>query len=263
MATNFESLLSKIEEFKICVNELKPDIIFGTETWLKCDIQDCLVSVPGYKLLRKDTTEIRGGVILMVRDHIEVELCDELNDMNVKDTLWVWLKANDGKNNLLGVVYRKGDANDDYNESLLNQMDIASKICNGKILINGDFNLPKIDWPNCTVNDSETSFTQRFYDKLSDLFVCQHVLEPTRQRGTDTPNCLDLIISSSSTNVSNVNVCCRIGKADHSVLTWDFHANVNKECDKDVFRYDFKKADYAKLCSMLSNNDWSCVFKFN
>ena len=52
MATNFESLLGKIYEFKFRVNELKPDVIFGTETWLKNDINDCFIDIPLYLVLR-------------------------------------------------------------------------------------------------------------------------------------------------------------------------------------------------------------------
>jgi hypothetical protein len=69
MATNFESLLSKFDEFKVRVNDLKPDIVFGTETWLKSDVDDCFIDIPGFKILRSDTTEVRGGVITLVRDY--------------------------------------------------------------------------------------------------------------------------------------------------------------------------------------------------
>ena len=259
ITTNLESIINKIDEFRYRVSQVKPDVIFLTETWLKPEVKDVFINIPGFKILRNDTIEITGGVMLMMRDHIDVELCHDLNDMNVKDTLWVWMKIENGHDNLLGVVYRKGDADDLYNTTLLNQFDVASTICKGKLLVNGDFNLPTIDWPNCIVNEGENSFAQKFYDKLGDLFLSQHVMEPTRQRGTNTPNCLDLIISSSPANVSNILTSSPIGKADHSVLTWDFQAVVNTSCDREVFRYDYNKADYVKLSRILRNTDWSCV----
>ena len=92
MSANFESMIMKMDELRLRVNELKPDIIFGTETWLKSDVDECIVNVPGYKMFRKDTAEVRGGVILLVRNLIDVDLCSELNDLNVKDTLWLWKK---------------------------------------------------------------------------------------------------------------------------------------------------------------------------
>ena len=259
MATNFESLLGKIYEFKFRVNELKPDVIFGTETWLKNDINDCFIDIPGFKTFRKDTQEIRGGVIIMVREHIEVELCNEINSLNVKDTLWLWIKRKNCVDDLFGVVYRKGDASDEYNDMILQQFEIASRICKGKILINGDFNLPKIDWVNGFVDDTDSSFSHKFYDKLCDLFFTQHVLEATRQRGNNIPSCLDLVISSNETYVNNVEVLCPIGKADHSVLTWDFQMSNERKCEKDIFRFDYKAADYNKLCQLLAEKDWNIV----
>ena len=175
MAANFESIINKVDEFRLRVNELEPDIIFGTETWLKKDIEDFIVNVPGYKLFRKDTIEVRGGVMLMAKEHIDVTLCSELNDRDTKDTLWLWARNATGCDDLLGVVYRKGDASTEYNNEILNQFEIASKICKGKILINGDFNLPNIDWANCLVKDGDDSFSREFYEKLEDLFFKQHI----------------------------------------------------------------------------------------
>ena len=258
MATNFESLLlSKLDEFKLRVRICQPDIIFGTETWLNNDISDSFINIPGFKILRKDTTEVRGGVILYVNENIDVEACDQLNNMNVKDSLWVWKKNKHGHDDLLSVIYRKGNTCDELNDLLLEQFETTTKICRGKILINGDFNLPNIDWVNSFVYEGENSFSQRFYDLLCDLYLTQHVLEPTRQRGINVPSCLDLVISSNC--VSNVEVCCPIGKADHSVLVWDFHTRSFRTSDRDILRYDYEKADYGKLCRILKDTDWSYV----
>ena len=41
------------------------------------------------------------------------------------------------------------------------------------------------------------------------------MMEPTRQRGTNAPNCLDLVISTNEHNVINIDVTCSLGKADH------------------------------------------------
>ena len=50
-----------------------------------------------------------------------------------------------------------------------------------------------------------------------------------------------------------------IGKADHSVLTWSFHTGVNQMCRRDLYRYDYNKADYGRLCELLGDMDWSMV----
>ena len=40
------------------------------------------------------------------------------------------------------------------------------------------------------------------------------MMEPTRQPGTNAPNCLDLVISSNE-HVINIEVTCPLGKADY------------------------------------------------
>ena len=108
------------------------------------------------------------------------------------------------------------------------------------------------------VNDCATSFSQRFYDKLSDLYLYQIVNEPTRLRGDNVPSCLDLVITASGTNVCNLKVLCPIGKC-HNVITSDFNVRVNGQVDKDIFRYAYSKGDYRRMCALLRDVDWSVV----
>ena len=58
-----------------------------------------------------------------------------LKDMDVKDILWSRLKCEGAPDNLIGVVYRKGDAPHDYNVKLLQQFEAAMSLCNDKLLI--------------------------------------------------------------------------------------------------------------------------------
>ena len=77
----------------------------------------------------------------------------------------------------MGVVYKKGDASHEHNNRLIQQIDTAMSLCNGRMLLCGDFNLPNVDWTQGFVNDTENSVSQLFFDKFSDLFLCQHICE--------------------------------------------------------------------------------------
>ena len=76
LATNFESILNKYEELKIIVNDQHPDVIFGTETWLKQETNGALINIPGYTIFRTDTCEIRGGVIIYINDNLNAVVWD-------------------------------------------------------------------------------------------------------------------------------------------------------------------------------------------
>ena len=65
--TNARSLRNKMSELSLMVDDLNPDIIVITETWLTVDI-DCSPVISGYICIRSDRVRSRkgGGIILYV-----------------------------------------------------------------------------------------------------------------------------------------------------------------------------------------------------
>ena len=67
---------------------------------------------------------------------------------------------------------------------------------------------------------------------LEDNFYFQHVDQPTRIRGTDRPNILDLIITNDD-NISDLEYESPLGKSDHRVMFFNVNCyavlrNVNR-----------------------------------
>lgn len=60
---NARSLLLKLDELRaLPVLPVNPvDMVVVTETWFNYSIDDCLVSINGYNLFRKDRLSRRGG----------------------------------------------------------------------------------------------------------------------------------------------------------------------------------------------------------
>lgn len=61
---NTRSLFNKIDDLKIRVNELKPDLICITETWFDYTTSDASISIPGFDILRQDRDSRGGGVAI-------------------------------------------------------------------------------------------------------------------------------------------------------------------------------------------------------
>ncbi len=57
---NARSVLSKIEEIDRLAIEAKPEFIGVVETWLNSTIDDALIEIDGYNILRADRTELSG-----------------------------------------------------------------------------------------------------------------------------------------------------------------------------------------------------------
>ena len=91
------------------------------------------------------------------------------------------------------------------------------------VCIMGDMNLPQINWSLYSTATGERSVETEFLNALEDSFLFQHVSEPTRQRGTNTPSLLYLIISNEADMVSDIEYQSPLGKSDHSLLSFTYH----------------------------------------
>ena len=156
--TNAESIANKWNEFKMRIQEEKPDIIGITESWCKTNQEDRMyisneyLQLDNYIMLRKDSMAYKGGILMYIHKDIHAE--EYVNPHNVQDALWCRIKA-DGICHIIGCIYRKGTSSEDNNNSLRESINHA-KSEHENVLLFGDFNLPNIDWTtNTTRNGNE------------------------------------------------------------------------------------------------------------
>ena len=101
---------------------------------------------------------------------------------------------------LIGNIYRSPNSveeNDNELYELLNYLQNKFKVT---ILITGDFNYSHIEWYQDYGHGASAKCLSdndmKFINTLRQHFFLQHITNPTRQRGTDVPHILDLVISS-------------------------------------------------------------------
>ena len=78
----------------------------------------------------------------------------------------------------------------------------------------GDFNYPGIDW-RTSKGSSKVDIT--FIETLNDNYLHQHVREPTRG-----DRILDLVLSSSESDIDTIETSFSLGKSDHKTLIWNY-----------------------------------------
>lgn len=84
----------------------------------------------------------------------------------------------------------------------------------------------------------------RFVNCLRENSIIQHVVYCTRQRGSDTPHILDLVISSDNF-VSDITHLSPLGNSDHCVLHFNCHLHIEQAKTNDIFICN--TGDYPKL----------------
>ena len=139
---------------------------------------------------------------------------------------------------------------------LINQLASNKKYTH--VCLVGDFNYKDIDWKKWSTPHPETSSEERFLEALRDSFLYQHVLEPTRRRGSDEPSTLDLILTGEEEQISDLSYIAPLGKSDHSVLLFEFNCYLDTKVPSA--RYKYNKADYKTMEREITQSEWQEEF---
>ena len=215
MIINFQSIKNKTAEFAHLVDASDPDIIIGTETWLRPDIRNSEVFPATYKVYRRDRRDSYGGVLVAVKEDI---ISEGLNISNDIEAVFVKISVHGLKAPLIvGSLYRPPSSDIAYMDSLCEE--ISSQVNRYRspiIWLGGDLNLPDIEWSSESVigNRNPNNINYRFLEATKDCHLEQVVDFPTRQNAI-----LDLFLTNRPTLVNRKLPLPGIG--DHEIVLID------------------------------------------
>ena len=241
---NARSIVNKIDEFQAIIHDLQPDIVGITETWANDSILDAELTIQGYHLFRCDrgTGNRGGGVLLYVNSSLRpVEF---VTKSYYGEHTWCCIG-----DLIIGVCYRSTNAaivGQGNNSNLIN---VLSEVANKHVLIMGDFNYPDIDWFTCMPCSSDPD-TVDFVRTIEDCFYIQHVLSPTRGDAV-----LNLVLSTDSDLVSNVNVIDQLGNSDRNMITFTIHFACEVYVSNRKIK-DYIRGDYESMRTVLADINW-------
>ena len=144
--SNNISLAPKIDKLHAYIANASVDILCIVETWLQNHIDDNIVSLAGYNLIRRDRRErIHGGVCVNIRNTINFNILHDFPS-NEFEALWLDLRPTRlprGVSNInLCNLYHPPWTND---QSMINHLfeslvSLETKFPNSGIILSGDFN---------------------------------------------------------------------------------------------------------------------------
>nr|VZI29513.1 unnamed protein product [Spirometra erinaceieuropaei] len=217
LANQEQSILPKLDELKIHICDLSPDIVSLTETWLSENVDDRELMLPGFQLFRRDRRERQGGgVVTYVKHGL---LVSEKTEQFACSTETIWLNIRVPGSHSLEVltVYRPPRSDPEADARLLEEL--GRFALRPDVLIMGDFNAPLIDWSSLYARGPELAFDRGFLDLALRSFLTQHVLFPTRVREGQQSNCLDLVLTKSMDSIDEASGDVEISedgeKAEH------------------------------------------------
>ncbi len=213
-----------------------------SETWLLSEIPDAYVTIPGYKIFRRDHGR-GGGVCMYVNSSLKINVINlPIPKQPGVEDLWVSVQYHMLPAIIIGCVYRHPKALAASFEYL---QDVFSQICLCKkgFYILGDFNddlLLKGNRLNRIIRSS----------KLSQL-----IEEPTRVTPTSA-SLLDLVITNSPNLVINKDVVPQV-IADHDLIS--IFVNISKPKRKPLMKTFRHLGSYSSdiLCTLLLSESYT------
>lgn len=267
MTLNAQSLRYKMEECRKNASDYKTSIVSVTESWGQDHIGDEVFNMEGFNMYRDDRKgRIGSGTLLYIRKCLGQRRCWPMtrfaNREDYDSSVWCWVTPCKGTKILVGSIYRSTSSTPQNNNQLLEMIEKANEIAGeNRILIMGDFNVPKIDWKNVDLLPGASIIERKFFETISDNFLVQHIVEHTRFKGTERST-LDLMFTREEDDMKNIEILPPIGSSDHGVVLGDFVCEWKSQTEPKKRRVYFR-GSYNEYEKNLYEKDWTRNFSGN
>ena len=257
--TNVDSLTNKRDELNILISSLhkKPNIISITEvnSKIQSNMQESEYNLLGFDLYSSNIAKDKCRGIIMYIDNC-LQSCELELPVKFNECLCVQIKNNSKIILNIVTVYRSPNSTVENDLLLIELLTWLNKTFPSSLLIMGDFNFPGINWTTWTAKSSNNSQENKFLSGIRDNLFLQYVQSPTRARGADTANILDLVLANEDF-VGEILNLSPLGKSDHSVLQFNCSLICNKLSINN--RLNLNKGDFPRLRTFLTR-EWSADF---
>ena len=132
------------------------------------------------------------------------------------------------------------------------------------VVVDGDFNLPDINWNDHTFVSSRDYCSTLFSTFVSQFAFEQYVTEITRPnpKRPASGSLLDMVLCNDAFAICNVAVSEPFSTSDHYSISLNLNFTNNNFIDGSFkhVRYNFDSVDWNVVNSHLANIDWHSIF---
>ena len=228
--------------------------MFLIETFLKPSKPDCLLTIPGYTLHRRDKEGAKkgGGIVAFIVDHVKASRNYNLEEDCVE---LMWLNVHPHKSHrpiLVGGLYCPPSTDTNTDSKIENAIETAY-LRNQETIISGDFNIDSLN--------TSTFNNHRLIKSLKSMHMSQVVCGITRPVSS---TCLDHVYTSHPDQITRVYLP-NIELADHiPIFICRKYSKIKKDPTNSLITYrDFKNVNHDKLLEELSEAPWDTAFVFD
>ena len=220
---------------------MTPNIVFGSESWLKPSVSSCEVFPSDYVVYRQDRADGCGGVFIAC--HSLLTSCMLDTSITSCELVSCQIKLKNNTSLILISVYRPPSSDNHYLNDLCDQLTgIVSSHPNSIFWVAGDINLPDIVWSDHSINGNTypLNISNIFLNFLDTNGLCQIVSTPTR--GT---NVLDIFLTNRPSLIETCNVVD--GISDHEPVAVKSNLMVKLAPPPTRTLYVWSQADFSMI----------------
>ncbi len=223
------------------------DIITISETHLHQGVGNDVFELKGYHdILRRDRGAQGGGIAIIIKENITFKRMYKYDKPDL-EVMWVSINTIGGKI-LLCCCYRPPDQRDFW-DKIDTCIEEVKNDHAGSIFILGDLNA-----------DFKTQNGKKLQNLCQQQNLSYLVSSPTRITNS-TATVLDQILTNSINFVQEVNVTPPISSNDHCTISALLSFKIKKDLAYQRLMWDFKKADFSKFCSAVTEADFDKCFE--
>ncbi|CAH2096385.1 unnamed protein product [Euphydryas editha] len=254
--SNIRGLHSNLESVHHHLETEKPQLLFLTETQIRCPADTAYLSYPGYSLEHRFIP--RAGVCVYVRDDICIK---RLKHLETSSYSILWVLVDTGQEKILYACVYRSHSGDVETTQLCDHLTLTAdeareRYPSAQLVILGDFNAHHQEW---LYPYQVTDHARREVRKLAlTLDLTQLVNCATRVPDVDshTANCLDLFLTTDPDSHS-ITVSAPLGTSDHCLVKSISVCSPPEEAPcglRRVWRY--KAADWDEMRHFFSSYPW-------
>ena len=257
MYTNADQLTNKIDNLHLRVQIHQPHIIAITEVNAKnCKYppDPVIFHIEGYQCFSKNVSSSNKtrGIIIHVHNSIK-DVVEVTAETSFSEYAFISAQINKSEKILIGCIYRSESGSPENNDELTKLIKEIGVMKYPHKIIMGDFNYKHINWKNWSTSKNESSDEYKFIESVKDAYLHQHIKEPTRSRGTQQENLLDLVLTDDQNRIDEISHTSPLGNSDHMMLTFNYTVKHDIEYKPKII-YNYNKGDYDKMRRDLQIN---------
>ena len=196
-------------------------------------------------------TKMGGGILVYIKTELRPLVISNFNICEEVESLWVDIHPRINLNSKIrvGAFYRPPNQSRQTDLAMIEE--IERGISKNTIIL-GDFNLPKL----VKDSSSNTYETTLFKDNFDELFLTQHVFQPTRN-----DEILDLILTNNENLIGKVAYGETIGNSEHVIIRFNIKRKFKRACSRLNITPNFANGDYQAIRLFLRRIQWTNIFE--